>query len=183
MVVSDRRTYGSLEWDAYCKLEGVSFSSIKAFKGEATEGMKIGTYVHNFISEPDKYNGEEAAIVVPLARAIITELGTSAKFGKAEVCMTAEYEHDGMVMIHKSRIDRLYMNLVIDFKVIAGSLKNYIQHLNYDEQIRGYMNDAGVNDGLIISINRKTRQIEKALIKQDCYWWQRKVHEYGRVKV
>lgn len=181
MTITNRKKYGSLDFDEYLKLEGISFSAIKAFKGEQTEGMKIGTYVHNFISEPDKYNGEEAAIVVPLARTIITELGTAAKFGKAEVCMTAKYEFEGMEMIHKSRIDRLYNGLVIDFKVIAGSLQQYVQRFQYDEQLRGYMNDSGVDTGMILSVNRKTRQTERIIIKQNHYWWNQKICEYGRV--
>src|SRR6478609_2068017 len=183
MIITNRRTYTDLDWDAYCKLDGISFSTIKGFKGQPTEGMQLGTLVHNFISEPEKYNGEQKELVIPLARALYLEMGTAAKYGRSEVAVSSVFSSEGMSMVHKGRIDRLFKDLCIDFKVIKGQLKNYIQQFGYDHQINGYVASSGTKYGMIIAIDKShiNKPAQVQLIKYNEYWWESKIREYGRV--
>ena len=74
MQVKDLKYYSDLDFDEYLQISGYSFSGIKMLESGQpivpTEGMKLGTRVHNFILEPKKYDWESHIEVNKIATKI-----------------------------------------------------------------------------------------------------------------
>lgn len=174
MLVTNIQHHPELNWNQYQQLPGLSFSSLREEEIKENEGMRIGTLVHKYLLKPSDYDFESAGIVVPIARELIKIVGTGLiKTMVAECPMTADFIYEDFVLpwrgIPDLKINRL---LVIDFKVISGSLKNYRKYFNVDNQLRGYMLPNYTNDGLIIAYNKKIKAVEMEMIHQDTRWWE-----------
>lgn len=174
MQIANLQYYIDFDFDKYLALPGVSYSSIKGFDGPPNKGMSLGTQVHNYILEPEKYTWENVAEVKLIAAAIRGVLGSAIDALKKEVAFTCDMEHNGLVMPYKGRADLLYApRVVVDLKVLSGTLAAAIKHFGYEKQIGGYCLATGCKMGLIISYNKSRKCVEHAIIhpEHSIEWW------------
>ena len=75
MQILNTQYYHNLDFEDYLKMPGTSYSSIKGFEGEPTEGMKLGSRVHAYLNEPKEYDWQQVDIVIPIATALRGCLG------------------------------------------------------------------------------------------------------------
>lgn len=168
------------DWDAYLALPGISFSSLKDKPFFGNEGSNLGKRVHNYLLKPKEYDWVDPEAVIPIARKLL-EFGTGiTKIMVPECGITCNLEVDGFRLGWRGMPDlHLVGKLVVDFKIIAGSLKTYSKEFNYPEQLRGYMNPVSAPLGLIIAYNKKAKAVETELIKQDYNFWDNIVRQKG----
>ena len=173
MQVTNTVFYNDQDFEDYLKMPGVSFSSTKDTIIVPSEGMKLGTRVHNFILEPDKYDWKQVEIVKPMAAAIRTHIGAALKFLSKEIAFTADFHHNGMRLPYKGRVDLLYnKRIVIDLKILAGGLDASIARFGYDRQVSGYCLGTGCPLGLIIAYNKSKKVIETKRIIPNADFWE-----------
>lgn len=181
MIVSNTIYYDSLDFDKYLQTEGTSFSSIKGFEGTPTAGMQLGTRVHNYISEPEKYDWQQVEEVKAIAGAIRGFVGGAFKYAKKEISFTSDFTFQGLTMKYKGRADALIKGqLIIDYKVLSGSLENACNLFRYPEQISGYCLAAGCEKGLIIAYNKRLKKIETKLITPSTDFWEYNIVRFGK---
>lgn len=176
MIVANTKFYNDLPFEDYLKMPGISYSFIKN-DGKplpVSDGMRLGTRVHNYLLEPDKYDWQQVDIVKTIAAAIRTYVGQSALSAMAcEVAFTADFIHNGMRLPYKGRVDLIKIGkLIIDLKVLAGSLATSIKMFGYDRQVSGYCIGTGCEIGLIISYNKKSKIVETSIIKPNADFWE-----------
>lgn len=172
MKVINQRFYSDLDFEDYLKMPGTSYSSLKQTVFVPSDGMKLGTRVHNYILEPEKFDWQQTEIVKPMAAAIREILGESIKYLSKEIAFTADFIYDGMRMPYKGRVDMLRIGrIVIDLKILAGSIEPAIGRFGYDKQVSGYCLGTGCPTGLIIAYNKATKKIETKMIKPDATFW------------
>lgn len=176
--------FHEVDWDHYCTLPGKSFSWLK---NEGTvipesEGIRIGKLTHTYVLKPKEYNYEQADIVIPIARELVRFFPPLLlNRMTSEMGVTAIFETEGLAMDWRGMIDlHLYGQLVVDFKIIAGDLKHYIETFKYDHQIIGYGLPVRAPYRLIIAFNKKTKRIQTHQVQLDLRWWQYKVKQYGK---
>jgi len=180
MQVTNVNLYKDFSFDNYLQLPGYSYSSFKKGNFKPTEKMKLGTYVHQYLLEPEKYNHENRDVVDPIANALINDLGPMLPFLDAELSVTCDFEHDGYVMPYRGRVDLVRSGaIVIDLKISEIPLNRSIDFFGYAEQLTGYCLALNCDTGLIIRANPKTLKIEKATIRKNPQWWERKVLAHG----
>lgn len=195
MIIQDTFSYQELtaadvklhdcSWDEYCQLPGVSFSGLKD-KPIMNDGIKIGSLVHKFILKPKEYNQEHADIVRPIANALINFVGhTLINTMTCEKGLTATLIHKGLKLEWKGMPDMFWFKyLVIDFKIIAGSLEYYVERFRYKDQLRGYMFPLQCRQGMIIAYNKSKKRIETYLVVlDDLSFWKDTVLTRGEVLV
>lgn len=154
-------------------MEGVSYSSLKGEEIIPTEGMKLGTRVHNYMNEPSKYDWCQADIVQPIAQQLRAYIGDAFKHLKKEVAFTSQFYHNGMVLLYKGRADMMKAGrIVIDLKVLSGPLPAAIERFGYDRQISGYCLATGCNLGLIVAWNKLQKRVETRAIKPNPSFWE-----------
>lgn len=174
MTISERKLHHCNTREDYVLLPGTSFSQLKDSPFVPTEGMKIGTKVHTYVLKPKDYDYSDAKIVVPVSRKLIEEVGHTILLNSiTEVPITAKFSHNDIVFLWKGIPDIFIFNtIVIDIKVIKGKLINYLNRFNYIDQIKGYMKGANAPNGLIISCNRDTLEVEKYWINgsESTFW-------------
>lgn len=181
--------YTDLDFDEYLQISGYSFSGIKMLEsGQAitpSEGMKLGTRVHNFLLEPHKYDGVDFPIVSKIGGEIRKFLGAAIKFLEKEVAFTCTMEYGGMELNYKGRADLLYKGkLIIDLKVLAGRLKAASDRFGYDRQLSGYAIATSINNILLLSYNKSVRvdNIEHQMFSPNPDWWKYVITKYGTPK-
>lgn len=179
--VDNTQYYRDMPFEEYLKIEGVSFSSIKGFNGTPSEGMRLGTRVHNYLNEPALYDWEQAELVRPIAGAVRGKLGTAYKYMEKELAFTSEFHYMGMILKYKGRADLIKVNnVLVDYKVLAGGLDSAIERFGYDKQISGYCLATGCRLGIIIAWNKAKRKIETRTITPDPTFWMHHVVKLGR---
>lgn len=156
---------------------GKSFSRLKNPDGiPVTPGVTLGSLVHKYVLEPQKYNGEQINVVKPAAMAIQKVLG-NLKFN-AEVKVTADFEHEGLTMPYKGIID-IDAGIIIDIKVSGADLVKSIQRFRYDWQMTGYCLSMGYDTALILGVNPynfKTQLLKIPLVTD---WWEYQIKQHG----
>lgn len=183
MIVSNIKYYTGLPFEDYLSINGTSFSSTKDKVFVQSEGMMLGTAVHNYLLEPEKFDWKDADRVKPMAAALSKYLGDSYKYLQKEVAFTADFEHNGLVMPYKGRFDLgLPGTLIVDLKIMAGDLAPAVKYFGYDMQISGYCIGTNTPLGLIIAFNKKKKIIETQIIKPCLQFWEYQVCTRGNVK-
>lgn len=162
-------------------MTGYSYSGItKGSSVVATERMRLGTAVHNYLLEPEAYNHENRDIVLPLANAVKDEIGALLPFLDTEVSVSADFEFAGLIMPYKGRVDMLRAGkMVLDLKVSEVPLRNSIPYFGYDRQVNGYMAATMCELGMIIRIDPKSARVEKKMIAKDHTWWEEQIESFG----
>jgi len=184
MQVSNLKYYSNLDFNEYLAIKGYSFSSLKMLEsGQAitpSEGMKLGTRVHNFILEPQKYDWENHAQVSKIAGKIREIYQPFMKYMEPELAFTARFEHNGMYLNYKGRTDLIYKGkLIIDLKILSGRLDAAIERFGYDKQLSGYALASGCPNAMIIAYNKNSKEIETKLIHPNADWWNYMIIKYG----
>ena len=172
MFVKNVNYYDKLSFAEYLAMPGVSYSGIKG-DIPASAGMSLGTNVHQYILEPEKYLWDNVSIVKPIAAALRTYLGQAINHLEKETAFTADFHYNGLVMSYKGRADLLKAGrIVVDIKVLSGSLAPSIARFGYDKQISGYCLATSSPMGLIIAFNRARKVVEHTIIKPDAAFWE-----------
>lgn len=180
MQVLNITYHRDLSFEDYLKLPGTSFSGIKGFEGEPTEGMKLGTRVHNYLNEPAQYDWQQAELVLPIAKAVRAYLGDAYHVLEKEVAFTADFVHNGMRLRYKGRADMLRIGrLVVDIKVLGGGLDAAIERFKYNDQVSGYCLGTCSPMGLIIAYNKIKRKVEVKTVRPNAAWWEYQVVKHG----
>jgi hypothetical protein len=180
MQVTRLKVHPGLDFDQYRALPGLSYSGIKNGDFVPTKKMMLGTAVHNYILEPDKYNGANRELVIPIARVLLFQIGELVKHMQSEVSVTCNMEHAGLSMQYKGRIDLIRPGrLIVDLKVSEMPLGKSIDHFGYGNQLTGYCLATNTPTGIIIRVCPKTLNTEKALIRQAPEFWERQILKYG----
>ncbi len=173
MQVDNTKYFYNQDFDEYLKLHGTSFSGLKDTIIQPTEGMRLGTRVHNYLNEPDKYDWQQADIVLPIAKELRIRIGAAFNVMEKEVGFTADFYHNGMMLKYKGRADMLFAGrVVIDLKVLAGSLEQATKLFGYDNQISGYCLATHSDIGIIISYNKARKKTEVKTIKPNPAFWE-----------
>lgn len=183
LTIQNVKLYPEIEWDNYCSLKGKSFSGIKHSGVDIPEtmGIKIGKLVHSYLLKPKEYTWEMSEVVVPIARTLMSFVKPELMLMmKMECGVTADFIHEGMTMPYKGLLDaHIAKLLLIDFKVLSGDLDNAVKFFRYDEQTRGYALPIETDTIMIISYNKKTKQVQHKFISYDPRWWCYQVKRYG----
>jgi len=184
--VSNLKYYSDLDFDEYLDIKGYSFSGIKMLESGIaivpSEGMKLGTRVHNFLLEPHKYDQVDYSIVTKIGGELKKFLGPAIKFLEKEVAFTCKMECNGMQMQYKGRADLLYKGkLIIDLKVLAGTLKPAVERFGYERQLSGYAIATSINNILLLSYNKSLKKdnIEHQMFSPNQDWWMYVITKYG----
>lgn len=173
MTITNTEYHRDLSFEDYLNLPGTSFSGIKGFEGDPTPGMRLGTRVHAYLNEPKKYDWQQAALVTPIAKELRAYLGESFKYLEKEIAFTADFMHNGMLLKYKGRADMLKIGrLVVDIKVLSGSLTAAIERFGYARQVSGYCLATGAVLGLIVAYNKQKQKVEVKSIKPSADWWE-----------
>ena len=173
MQVTNTQYFHNLPFEEYLKIPGTSYSSIKGFEGEPTEGMKLGSRVHAYMNEPENYDWVDAQAVQAIAVQLRAYLGESYLFLQKEVAFTADFIHNGMSLRYKGRADMLKAGrIVVDLKILGGPLPAAIERFGYDRQLSGYAIATGSKCALILAWNKLKRRVETKMIKPDAAFWE-----------
>ena len=174
------KVHPGISFEEYRALPGLSYSGIKNGDFVPTKKMMLGTAVHNYILEPDKYNGANRDVVVPIARVILSQLGELAKHMQTELSVTCNMKYEGFAMAYKGRIDMIRPGkLIIDLKISEIPLNRSVPFFGYANQLTGYCLATNTPAALILRVCPKTYKVEKTMIRKNVAWWEYKVLEYG----
>jgi len=180
MKVTNLQYYNSLEFEDYLAMPGTSFSSLKDEVIPVSAGMQLGTRVHNYLLEPEKYDWQQGPTVKKITEALQKHLGDAFTYLEKEVAFTADFTHNGMLLHYKGRADLMKAGrIVIDLKILAGALQPSIERFNYDKQISGYCLATGAALGLIIAYNKAKNIVEIKAIKPSADFWEYQVVSRG----
>lgn len=190
ITIHNRQLRENVPFDEYVQLPFYSHSDIKndgrAFTSPTTK-MLIGTDVHNYLSEPEKYNHDNVEIVRPAAVALKQIVGPLWKYGKPELVVTCWMRYNGFQLPYKGRGDRVIVDrLVVDFKISSMPIKSGIDRFGYDDQLSGYGIGFGASAAIIIRVDPKTcvpgkkplTEIYNVPIKHD--WWCYQIMHRGK---
>lgn len=182
MQITDTKYY-HISFDKYLKLPGYSYSGIRN-QGSIitpTRKMIIGTKVHEYLLTPQKYtHDEDIDIIRPLAIELKKTLGSSIKLCQREISVTSRFSHEGFTMLYKGRIDLcIPRHLIIDIKISEMNIAKSIDYFGYNNQVSGYALSTNIKNGIIISINPKTKISKTTVIPIEQIWWQNQVKIYG----
>lgn len=179
-TVRNLQVYENVPFDEYLQINGTSYSSIKGFCGEISEGMKLGSRVHAFLGEPHEYDWQDYSTVKTIAGEIKKRIGPAFKYLAKEVCFTAEFHYHGFMMRFKGRVDAgEFQKIILDYKILSGGVDSAIQMFGYDRQMSGYCLATNTPMALIIAWNKSKKRIEPKTIKPDYRWWAEKVLTHG----
>lgn len=191
MIVRNHQILFNVPFDEYLKLPGVSHSDIKnegkSFSA-ATAHMQLGTHVHNYLLEPEKYNHDNISIVRPAAIAVKNKLGVLWQYLQPEVTVLSDFIHNGFVMRQRSRIDLgIPDRLVVDIKVSKVPLGVSIPRFGYDHQLNGYRCSFGAKIALLLRIDPDTcgrpgiePLIEIYNVPPSTQWWDWQIVQRGK---
>ena len=183
--VLNRQILHNVPFEVYQTLGGLSHSDIKnAGKPftAPTQKMLLGTAVHNYLLEPEKYNHENIDVVKPAAIAIKKKIGPLWQYLRPEVCVTCTMVTNGMMIRYRGRADlNIPEQLIIDIKVSEVPLFVSVKRFGYDEQGTGYCLGFGARVGMIIRVNPKRPDDEPEIyiVKQNPAWWENQILSKG----
>lgn len=159
MIVQNRQILHDVPFEQYLLLPGWSHSKIKSDGrtwAPPTDKMLLGTAVHQYLLEPEKYNHTNIVIVKPAAIALKNVVGVLWEYAETELVVTADFIHNGFLLNYVGRVDLgVKKKLLIDFKVSEVPLAVSIKRFGYDDQLNGYGEAYDVPHRFIIRINPK----------------------------
>lgn len=180
MQIIGLKIHPGLSFEDYRALPGLSYSGLKKGDFIPTKKMMLGTAVHNYILEPEKYNGANRELVVPIARVLLAQIGELVKHMQTELSITCNMEHEGFSMAYKGRIDMIRPGkLIIDLKISEIPLNRSVPFFGYGDQLTGYCLATNTPVGIIIRVCPKTLKTEKAMIRKNPEFWEYQVLKYG----
>lgn len=180
MQILNIKYYRDLPFEDYLKMPGTSYSAIKGFSGPPTAGMQLGTRVHAYLNEPETYDWQQVEIVKPIAKAIRQYLGDSYHAMEKEVAFTCDMVHNGMRLPYRGRADMLKIGrLVVDLKVLAGSLASAMERFGYANQMAGYCMGTGSPMAIILAYNKYSKKVEVKTIKPEESFWNYQIVRLG----
>ena len=181
MIIRNLQYHDDLTLEEYLQLPGISYSSIKGFEGVPTEGMRLGTRVHQYLNEPDQYDWVDADKVLPIAKSLQSYLGEAYHFLEKETSFTCDFIHNGITMPYKGRIDMMKAGrLVVDIKVLSGSLAGAIERFGYNYQVSGYCLATGATLGILVAWNKIKERVEVKAIRPDASFWEYQIVRLGQ---
>ena len=77
MRVANTQYYRGQAFADYLAMPGVSFSSLKDVPVPQSAGTSLGTRVHNYTLEPEKFDWTDAAVVRKIADALRKYMGSA----------------------------------------------------------------------------------------------------------
>lgn len=177
IAVKNRKIIENLSFEEYLSLGGYSYSGLKNEGKEfvTTEKMKLGTQIHNFLLEPQKYQASSNHNIVRAAGStILSTFGALWYAMKFEVSVTADFVYSGELSLpYRGRIDILVPNaMIIDLKVSEVELSKSIPLFGYDNQLSGYGIATNIKDLFIVRINPKTLKTELKRIEIKTEFWE-----------
>ena len=179
MRITNVQYYRGLAFEDYLQMPGVSFSSLKGDIPKSA-GMALGSRVHSFLNEPETYDWQDVDAVRKIAAALKAVLGDAFKYLEKEVAFTCLMQHNGMKLQYKGRADMLKVGrIVVDLKVLAGSLESACARYGYPDQLSGYCLPNNCDKGLIISYNKIKKCTETKLIKPTQDFWNYQIVSRG----
>jgi hypothetical protein len=179
MKTTNHQQIENLPFADYLQINRISFSSLKDFKPlTITPAMDLGTKVHNYLLEPETYDYSRHHEVVTIAKELKPIIGEAIRLGKPELTALADFEHSGMRLKFKGRID-IYLDMVIDLKISSMPLNATLAYFRYDRQVTGYMLATGATKGMIISYNKASKRVEMQMINPDYEFWKVQTLKYG----
>ena len=182
MQVSNTTYYDNLDFEKYLDMPGTSYSSLKEnhFPDGPSAGMQLGTRVHNYLLEPDKYDWKDTGVVKKMAEQIRKFLGDALSVLDKEMAFTADFTHNGMVMPYKGRADLMKAGrVIVDLKILASGVDAAIERFGYKKQVSGYCLATGASVGLIVAYNKYKHLVEVRSIKPDAAFWEYQVVRLG----
>lgn len=180
MIVSNVRYYRGLEFDQYLAMPGISFSSLKQVSVPESSGVSLGTRVHKYVLEPEQYDWSDVVVVKKISEALRKYMGGSMSVLESEVAFTCDMEHNGLVMQYKGRADKLKAGrIVVDFKILSGSLESACKHFGYENQLSGYCLATGCPYGLIVGYNKSRSMVETKIMSPDSAFWDYQIIRNG----
>lgn len=180
LEVRNTQFHEDMTFDEYLAMPGYSYSKIKGFQGPPNAGMSLGTRVHNYLNEPHLYDWKDAPEVIKIATALKAFLGDSYKFMKKELAFSCEFHYEGIVMKYKGRADMIKVgSILVDLKVLSGSLESSCERFGYPFQISGYCLASATPLGLILAYNRSKGITETKIIKPEHKYWEYQVARFG----
>lgn len=190
MIVKERRILRTYPFDKYLRLPGWSHSLIrnngKDFT-KPTNKMTLGSYVHQYLMEPENYPHDNRRMVRAIALKLQEFLGDLLHYLEPELAVTCIFEYEDFYLRYKGRIDLgIVGRIVIDIKVSKQPLKKGIEFFHYDTQLVGYARSIDAKVALIIRIDPDTLVIETYLVPLDShgdYWWHEQIKQKGDVIV
>lgn len=180
MQITNQQYHKGYDFEAYQALQGHSYSSIKGGTFASTPKMRLGTAVHNFLLEPEKYDHSNREIVYPIANAVMAHLGDVLAFLDTELSVTCDMNYEGFTMPYRGRVDMVRCGkIVVDLKVSEIPLNRSVPFFGYANQLTGYCLATSCDHGMIIRVCPKTYKVEKTIIRQNVQFWEKKVLELG----
>lgn len=183
LQVRKRTILTTCPFEDYLKLPGHSFSSIKNEGVEfsaPSKKMILGTHVHNYLLESEKYTYEDIEIVRPVAMELKRVIGPLFTHLLPEVAVTAEFLFEGLVMSYKGRGDLVFPgHVLIDIKVSEMPLHKSLEYFRYDRQVSGYAKGFDCRAAFIIQINPKTKKVTIYNVPLSFDWWEKQVLRLG----
>jgi hypothetical protein len=189
MEVKNVQLHRNIPFDQYLVMPGLSFSTIKMDGKDwkpPSPKMQLGTFVHAYINEPDKYNYDNIDVVRPAAIALKKELGALINYMEPEIVVTADFLHQGFILKYKGRIDNgIFKRIVVDFKVSSMPLQKSVPYFDYENQLSGYALGFLAKVAVIIRVDPESckgnrtpiTQIYNVPIKDD--WWNYQILQKG----
>jgi hypothetical protein len=182
MLITNTHQIEGQSFEDYLAIPRLSFSGIKS-EGKTitqTPKMELGTMVHNYLLEPQRYNYQRFEEVKPIANHLRDVLGTALQYAKPELTVLADFKNEGMLLEYKGRVDLKLSDLIIDLKVSDAPLKSGIEYFRYDRQLTGYALAAKADKAMIISYNKKKKKVEMQMITFDIDYWKLITLKYGK---
>lgn len=150
--------------------------------------MNLGTAVHHYLLEPEKYDhtNEQHELIKAAAVALKNKIGNLYRLLIPERVVLADFSYNGFTLPFKGRLDLSIENqIVIDIKVSRMPLEKAIKYFEYEDQLSGYAIPIKAKVAMIIGINPDTVgpgkepliSIANIPIKDD--WWKYQVVQKG----
>lgn len=183
MTISNRQYHNCPTFDDYLKLPGNSFSSLRGFNGTTTEKMRLGTSVHQYLTDPAAFKGDlRIRIIKPLAMTLKAMVGDLWEYLEHRICVTADFEHEGFVLKYRGELDSgIKGKIVIDYK-IGENVRKSMNFFAYPDQLSGYAAGIDARHAFLIGINPKTFKTDVIQIVPDWTWWESQIVLKGEMK-
>ena len=180
--MKNRQILKTCPFEDYLKLPGWSHSGIKN-EGRTivpTKKMRLGTLVHQYVNEPDIYNGESSDIVVPVGNLIKREVGPLFHYLTPEFVVLADFIHNGFLLKYKGRIDLgIVDRIVIDIKVTEQPIEKGMEYFHYENPMSGYAAGIGAKAALIVAAHPKQKKVELKNVPITQSWWEYQITQKG----
>lgn len=181
LSVHDVRIFENVPFDTYLTFPGLSFSAAKGSGPiNPTEGMRLGSLVHQYLLEPTKYDGTNYKLVRAIAGPVAKKIGPALlKTAKTELTVMCTLVHAGYYLFYKGRVDMWAGGMVIDLKVSKLDVVKAIQHFGYNNQLNGYSLPLNAIASLLVAVHPETFAVSMAPVPNATEWWSKAVLRHG----